>query len=194
MNIGGINTIPSAMRSGMTRANRQTAKKSDTMQNVTAVSTNSGNFNLKLGGMTSLAYPDGSNITVYKADSYTKDTPFLRVVTTDANGKETEQRILDPKEVDMTNATDKEMLALNEYLVDEGVADSAYTLGIFTDDSATDTKKNFADILKELRDMQYKAGNLSGYAEYNKFLGAYDLWEKNKHQTGKNGLDYSGLK
>ncbi len=193
MNIGGINTIPSAMRSGMTRANRQTAKKSDTMQNVTAVSTNSGNFNLKLGGMTSLAYPDGSNITVYKADSYTKDTPFLRVVTTDANGKETEQ-IIDPKEVDMTNATDKEMLALNEYLVDEGVADSAYTLGIFTDDSATDTKKNFADILKELRDMQYKAGNLSGYAEYNKFLGAYDLWEKNKHQTGKNGLDYSGLK
>ena len=40
MNIGGINTIPSAMRSGMNRANRQTAK-SDTMQNVAAVSTNS---------------------------------------------------------------------------------------------------------------------------------------------------------
>ncbi len=42
--------------------------------------------------------------------------------------------------------------------------------------------------------MQYKAGNLSGYAEYNKYLGAYDLWEKNKHQTGKNSLDYPVLK
>lgn len=189
MNIGGINTIPSAMRSGMNRANRQTAKKSDTMQNAAVASTNSGNFNLKLGGLTSMAKPDGSNITVYKADSYTKDTPFLRIVTTDANGKETEQ-IIDPKEVDMTNATEKEMFALNAYLADEGIVDSAVTLGIFTDDSVTDTKKNFADILKELRDMQYKAGNLSGYAKYNKYLGAYDLWEKNKHQTGKNGLDY----
>lgn len=193
MNIGGINTIPSAMRNGMTRASRQTAKKSDTMQNVAAVSTNSGNFNLKLGGLTSMAKPDGSNITVYKADSYTKDTPFLRIVTTDANGKETEQ-IIDPKEVDMTNATEKEMFALNAYLADEGIVDSAVTLGIFTDDSVTDTKKNFADILKELRDMQYKAGNLSGYAKYNKYLSTYDLWEKNKHQTGKNSLDYPVLK
>ena len=66
MNIGAINTIPSAMRSRMTRTNRQTTKKSDTVQNVAAVSTNSGNFNLKLGGLTSMAKPDGSNITVYK--------------------------------------------------------------------------------------------------------------------------------
>ena len=128
MNIGGINTIPSAMRNGMTRASRQTAKKSDTMQNAAVASTNSGNFNLKLGGLTSMAKPDGSNITVYKADSYTKDTPFLRIVTTDANGKETEQ-IIDPKEVDMTNATEKEMFALNAYLADEGIVDSAVTLG-----------------------------------------------------------------
>ncbi len=181
MNVGGINTIPSSMRSGITRTNKQPAKKSDAMPNVAAVSTNSGNFNLKLGGLTSMAYPDGSNITVYKADSYTKDTPFMRVVTTDASGKETEQ-FIDPREVDISSATDKEMLALNEYFVYEGIADSAYTLGIFTDDSATDTKKNFADILKELRNMQYKAGNFSGYAKYNKFLGAYDLWEKNKYQ------------
>lgn len=182
MNIGAINTIPSAMRSEMTRTNRQTTKKSDTVQNVAAVSTNSGNFNLKLGGLTSMAKPDGSNITVYKADSYTKDTPFLRVVTTDANGKETEQ-IIDPNEVNITNATEKEMFALNAYLADEGIVDSAVTLGTFTDDSVTDTKKNFADILKDLRDMQYKAGNLAGYAKYNKYLSAYDLWEKNKKQS-----------
>ncbi|MCM1220024.1 MAG: hypothetical protein NC548_36595 [Lachnospiraceae bacterium] len=185
MNIGGLNSVSPAIRSGMMKTNRQSAKKNDTgmIQNAVAP-TYSGNFNLKLGGLTSMAKPDGSNITVYKADSYTKDTPLLRIVTTDANGKETEQ-IINPNEVDMTNATEKEMFALDAYLADEGITDSAYTLGIFTDDSVTDTKKNFMDILKELRDMQYKAGNLSGYAKYNNYLGACDFWEKRKHQLDR---------
>lgn len=103
---------------------------------------------------------------------------LYRVVTTSADGKESEQ-IIDPSKVNISNATEKEMLALNSYLVDEGKLDNdVYKTGMFTDSSVSDTKKNFADIIKELMDMQYNANNLSGYAKYNKILSAYDFLEK----------------
>ena len=175
MNIGGLNTMNSAIKSGMARVNRQSAKRQNPVQDSTTTSSYAGTFNLKIGGLASRALPDGSNVTVYKADSYTKDSPFLRVVTTSADGKESEQ-IIDPTKVNISNATEKEMLALNSYLVDEGRLDNdVYKTGMFTDSSITDTKKNFSDIIKELMDMQYKANNHSGYAKYNKILSAYDF-------------------
>ena len=178
MNIGSLNATNSAMRSGMTGVNRQSAKRKNPVQNSTAASAYAGTFNLKIGGLASRALPDGSNVTVYKADSYTKDSPMLRVVTTSADGKESEQMI-DPSKVNISNATEKEMFALSSYLVDEGKLDNdVYKTGMFTDSSVTDTKKNFADIIKELMDMQYNANNLSGYAKYNKILSAYDFLEK----------------
>ena len=90
MNIGSLNATNSAMRSGMTGVNRQSAKRKNPVQNSTAASAYAGTFNLKIGGLASRALPDGSNVTVYKADSYTKDSPMLRVVTTSADGKESE--------------------------------------------------------------------------------------------------------
>ena len=88
-------------------------------QNSGAVSSDAGTFNLKLGGLASHALSDGSNVTVYKAESYTKESPFLRVVTTLADGTQSEQ-IIDPQKIDVSNATETEMMALNAYLIDEG--------------------------------------------------------------------------
>lgn len=178
MNIGNLNTANPVMKSGWTGVNRLSTKRNHLVQNSTAASSYAGTFNLKIGGLASRALPDGSNITVYKADSYTKDNPLLRVVTTSTDGKESEQ-IIDPQKVNISNATEKEMFALNSYLVDEGKLDNdVYNTGMFTDSSVSDTKKNFADIIKELMDMQYSANNLSGYAKYNKILSAYDFLEK----------------
>lgn len=177
MNIGGLNTLNSAMRSGLTGVNKQSAKK-NSVQTSTTASSFAGTFNLKIGGLASRALSDGSNVTVYKADTYTKDSPLLRVVTTSADGKEREQ-IIDPSKVNISNATENEMFALNSYLVDEGKLDNdVYKTGMFTDSGVSDTKKNFADILKNLMEMQYNANNLSGYAKYNTILSAYDLLEK----------------
>ena len=182
MNIGDLNTTNSAMRSGLTAVKRQTAKRQNPVQNITAASSYAGTFNLKIGGLASRALPDGSNVTVYKADSYTKASPLLRVVTTSADGKESEQ-IIDPSKVNISNATEKEMFALNSYLVEEGKLDNdVYKTGMFTDNGLSDTRKNFADIIKELMNMQYNANNLSGYAKYSKILNAYDFLEKNKFQ------------
>lgn len=49
---------------------------------------------------------------------------------------------------------------------------------MFSDYSVSETKKNFANIIKDLMEMQYSANNLSGYAKYNKILSAYDFFEK----------------
>lgn len=173
MNIGDVNSTNSFMRNGLVGVNRRSAKGKNTVPTSTTTS-NAGTFNLKIGGLTSRALPDGSNVTVYKADSYTKDSPLLRVVTTSADGKESEQ-IIDPNKVDVTNATEQEMLALNSYLVDEGkLSNDVYRTGMYTDSSVSDAKKNFAAIIKELMDMQYSANNLSGYTKYNRILSAYD--------------------
>ena len=176
MNIGGLNAISSAMRSGFTGMRSQSTKRQNLVQNSTADFAYVGT--LKIGGLASRALPDGSNVTVYKADSYTKDNPLLRVVTTLANGTESEQ-IIDPLKVDVSNATENEMFALNSYLVNEGkLNDDVYNTGMFTDSGVSDTKKNFTDILKNLMDMQYKAHNISGYAKYNTILSAYVLLGK----------------
>lgn len=178
MNIGGYNNVNSTMRSGISGAGRQPVKRKNPVQNSVTTSTNAGTFNLKIGGLASRALPDGSNVTVYKADSYTKESPFLRIVTTLADGTESEE-IIDPQKVDISSATEKEMFALNAYLVDEGKLDhDVYKTGMFSDYGVSETKKNFADIIKDLMEMQYSANNLSGYAKYNKILSAYDFLEK----------------
>ena len=104
MNIGGMNPTNSFMKNGLSGVNRRPEKGKNAVPTSTTTSY-AGTFNLKIGGLVSRALPDGSNVTVYKADSYTKDSPLLRVVTTSADGKESEQMI-DPYKVDVTNATE----------------------------------------------------------------------------------------
>ncbi len=137
------------------------------------------NFNLKLGGEVSRALKGGSNVTVYKADEYTSENPLLRVVTTQSNGQQFEQTI-DPRKVDILNATEDEMLALNAYLVDRGsLDDSVYRTSILdaNDEQSnfnhSDTRLDFISAVSEIMKMQYDTHNVAGYARYNKILNTY---------------------
>ena len=141
-----------------------------------------GPYLLKMGGLVSRALDDGANVTVYKTDSYTAENPMLRLVITSADGNETEQ-LIDPRTVDISNATDNEMLALNAYLVEEGKLDnSVYTSSVLSGTSisevdlltASNLKKNFLDNVKQVMEMQYNAHNIAGYAQCRKILGVYN--------------------
>ena len=179
MNIGAYNNVNYAMRNGINETNRSLVKRKFPEQNFGAVSSDAVTFKLKLGGLVSHGLLDGSNVTVYKAESYTKESPFLRVVTTLADGTQSEQ-IIDPQKIDVSNATETEMMALNAYLIDEGkLEDDPCISGIFSYTGVSDVRKDFVDIAKELMIMQYRANNLEGYTAYNKLLSVYESLEKN---------------
>jgi hypothetical protein len=139
----------------------------------------SGHFNLKMGGEVSRALPGGANVTVYKADGYAADNPLMRILTTDANGRETEQMI-DPRNVKPSNATEDEILALNAYLVEQGKLDNTvYQTSILgfpgknTGYNHFTERRNFISTVSELMLMQKNAHNMSGYAKYGKILDVY---------------------
>jgi hypothetical protein len=143
-----------------------------------------GPYLLKIGGLVSRALDDGTNVTIYKSDSYTDENPILRMVVTSADGNESEQ-LIDPRTVDISNATDNEMLALNAYLVEIGKLDSSvYTSSVLAGtsvskvdlSSASNFKKNFLNNIKEMMIMQYNAHNLDGYAQCRNILGVYNLF------------------
>ncbi len=142
---------------------------------------------LRIGGLVSRALDKGANVTIYKSDSYTRENPMLRIVTTSADGEEKEQ-LIDPRTIDISNATQNEMLALNAYLVDQGKLDRSVPTSILTGADITPTdlakasnfRSNFLDIAKEMMEMQYKAHNYSGYAIYSKMLGVYESFMERK--------------
>ena len=140
-----------------------------------------GPAHLRIGGLVSRALDKGANVTIYKSDSYTEENPMLRIVTTSADGEEKEQ-LIDPRTIDISNATQNEMLALNAYLVDQGKLDGGVPTSILTGTDITPTdlakasnlRSNFLDIARDMMEMQYKAHNYSGYAIYSKMLGVYE--------------------
>jgi hypothetical protein len=104
------------------------------------------------------------------------------MVVTSADGNESEQ-LIDPRTVDISNATDNEMLALNAYLVEIGKLDSSvYTSSVLSGtsvskvdlSSASNLKNNFLNNLNDVMIMQYNAHNLDGYAQCRNILGVYN--------------------
>lgn len=130
-------------------------------------------FHLKQGGIGSIALSDGSNITAYKADDYTRDTPNIKLLVTDKYGR-TKEKIVNTKMVDPAQANDYEMFALNADLVEQKKLDNTiYHTHLYGNDNFTEGKKNFMDIVSENLEMQLQAGNLTGYTKYNKILNSY---------------------
>ena len=193
MNINGISiNYPMGYETGRTQ--RTSTEKNFAKNSYTYC----GTFRLRMGGLSSMGLMSGANITVYKSDSYTEDNPILRIATISETGEENEY-FLDPRKIDVTNASQCEIFALRTWLVDQGKMDSnVYARDLFgADISPTDlsqaltVKKNYYDIAKEMMEMQYNAHNYSGYALYRGLLGAYDLFMKmqQQHDTG-NLADY----
>ncbi len=196
MSVNGIGTMGyPAAGYGVRKAQQNAAGKNVTggaaqssRVNTTGKDTYNGPFHLRMGGMVSRALSDGGNVTVYEADGYSAENPMVRVVTTSADGQEYEQ-IIDPRTVDVSKATENEMLALNAYLVREGKLDnSVYSSGVLSGAglsnadtlSVMNLKQNFFINVKEMMEMQYNAHNLAGYAKYRKLYDVYDLFMRMK--------------
>lgn len=183
MNVNGLSGGSDILKTMIQKRGQNRSDKVATFQENSSINdTYSGPYTLRMGGLVSRALDKGANVTIYKSDSYTTSNPILRVVTTSADGKENEQ-LIDPREVDITNATQNEMLALNAYLVDQGKLDnSVYATSIMQGSSVSDVdlssasnlKKNFLDVAKEMMEMQYKVHNFAMYAEYRKIFGVYN--------------------
>lgn len=184
MYVNGLSNSSNILKSILQKRDQiKSDKETTNVQMVDSVNNSyNGPYLLKMGGLVSRALDDGANVTVYKTDSYTEENPILRLVTTSADGNEIEQ-LIDPRTVDISNATDNEMLALNAYLVEKGKLDnSVYTSSVLSGTSiskvdllsASNLKKNFLDNVKQVMEMQYNAHNIAGYTQCSKILGVYN--------------------
>lgn len=175
MNINGLGSIKNYVMQKFPNTN--SGKTNDKFAvNPTRAGLSGGGIHLTIGGLASCGTADGTNITVYKSDSYTVGKPELRIVTTLPSGEKSEQ-VINALEIDPSNATEGEMLALHSYLVDSGKTDVDIShTGIIQGSSISGEKTDYMAVLKELMMMQYNAHNLQGYAKYKNLLGMYDLF------------------
>lgn len=175
MNINGLGSIKNYVMQKLPHTS--SGKVNDKFAvNPARTGSSGGGIHLTSGGLASCGTADGTNVTVYKSDSYTVDKPELRIVTTLPNGEKSEQ-VVNALEIDPSNATEGEMIALHSYLVDSGRTDVDIShTGIIQGSSISREKTDYMAALKELMMMQYKAHNLQGYAKYKSLLGMYDIF------------------
>lgn len=175
MDIKGLGSVKNYVTQKFPHAN--TGKTNDRFSvNPARISSSGRGIHLTIGGLASCGTADGTNVTVYKSDSYTVDKPELRVVTTLPNGEKSE-KVVNALEIDPSNATESEMLALHSYLVDSGKTDVDIShTGIIQGTSISREKMDYMAVLKDLMMMQYNAHNLQGYAKYKNMLGIYDAF------------------
>lgn len=125
--------------------------------------------------LTCVGFPNGGSASVYKSDNYTDANPEYRVKYWD-NVSEEREFIINPKNVDPTNASYMEMLAYSTYNDIQGFTDDAFGKFLTAADgvnvdrkydlSNIDVKMDFKSLIKEFMDMQYNAKNLQGYLSY----------------------------
>lgn len=117
-----------------------------------------------------------SSITVYKTKDFDPANPVYKVKVWDEAGNVTE-RMVDISKVDPKNCDEIEMFAYSSHLSDSGKctnAQRAFMGAKSIHDSANSggslfDKENWMDIVKEIMQMQYHAGNLKGYLDYKQF-------------------------
>lgn len=117
-----------------------------------------------------------SYVTVYKTKEFDPANPVYKVKIWDAAGNVTE-RMVDISKVDPKNCDEIDMFAYSSYLTASGKCPSAQRAFIgakASNDSLNNggslfDKENWMDIVKEMMQMQYHAGNLKGYLDYKQF-------------------------
>lgn len=174
MNINGLGHISNYATQ---KSNHANSGKTNEKFTVNSTKTSSdGSFHLTMGGLASCGTADGTNVTVYKSDSYTEDNPELKIVTTLPNGEKSE-KVVNALNIDPSDATASEMLALHSYLVDSGKTDvNIAHIGIIQGTSLSGEKMDYMAAFKEMMMTQYNAHNLQGYAKYKDMLGVYDTF------------------
>jgi hypothetical protein len=122
--------------------------------------------------------PDGGSMTAYKPKDFDESNPVYKVKIWDEAGNVTE-RTVDISQVDPTNCDEIDMFAYSSYLTVSGKCSNAQSafLGARADYNSSNDyyggspdKTNWLDVVKQIMQMQYDAGNLEGYLDYKKFL------------------------
>lgn len=172
MNVNGLNSISNLTLHKIIPAKNDKGREGFSL-NFSQKSSSQGGIHLFIDGISSCGTADGTNVTVYQSDSYSSDNPELKIVTIYPDGSKIENMV-DPRNIDPSNATEIEMLALHSYLVMEGKTDIDIShTGIVSGTGISETKTDYMKVMNKLMMMQYNAHNLKGYMEYGKILGVY---------------------
>lgn len=179
MNVNSVSGTNDAITKDFVRERENECSERFLLKTNSRPSTKSGIY-LYVGGLASCGTPDGSNITIYKSDSYSSDNPELKIVRRYPDGSKKES-FVDPREIDPTDATESEMFALHTYLVTEGKVDvdisrTGILEGSCVSTSISDERADYMSITKEMLMMQYNAHNFKGYAELAKVLASYNAF------------------
>ena len=184
MAIGGIGTINYPVGYETRRTQKTVSDKSfaDQMGNATSVqNTNTGIVlhaisNDKDGEVIGAMADHNSSITVYKPNDFDLANLVYKVKIWDAAGNVTE-RMVDISKVDPKNCDEIDMFAYSSHLTASGKCTSAQRafMGAKSNHDCLNNggnlfdKENWMDIVKEMMQMQYHAGNLKGYLDYKQF-------------------------
>lgn len=122
-----------------------------------------------------------SSVTVYKTKDFDPANPVYKVKVWDAAGNVTE-RMVDISKVDSKNCDEIDMFAYSSHLSASGKYPDAQRSFMGTKSNHDSSnggsspfgKENWMDIVKEIMQMQYSAGNLKGYLEYKQFWDFLD--------------------
>lgn len=120
------------------------------------------------------------SVTVYKPNDFDPETPVYKVKVWDPAGNVTEERMVDVSKVDPKNCDYLDMYAYSCHLTDSGECPGAQDafmgahMGAKANDSEGNVnsyfdKVNWVNIIRDIMQMQYDAGNLAGYVKYKQF-------------------------
>ena len=183
MSISGIGGTMSNANYYNNRVNRNSNQVASTFSTGAGITLKMSDEDSGSKALTSVGYPDGSSVSVFKAEGYTDNNPQYMIKYWGMNGEETEY-LVSPTQVNPEDASYIDMLAYSTYLditgqTKNGLGDflgaSRGVNGDLTYDAESmNTSMDFKSLVKAFMQAQYDAGNMVGYLSYKKF---YDCME-----------------
>lgn len=124
------------------------------------------------GAVSAYGTPEGNSFSVYKAENYSVEEPWMYVKGMDTDGNYYEQKV-NVKEVNPRNASFTEIQALNSYLELQGKL-KTQSLSFFPRENNDDlVKRDYMSLLEDWRDMQKSVGNWAGYKKFSDVCNAF---------------------
>ena len=163
------------------RTERNTAGRNFAGKLGSVASTQRTNFTLHISNeedgkaIGSMADQD-SSVTVYKTKDFDPANPVYKVKVWDAEGNVAE-RMVDISKVAPENCDEIDMFAYSSHLTVSGECPNAQSAFMSADgyyrssNSGADFfgKTNWVNVIKDIMQIQYHAGNLKGYLDYKQF-------------------------
>lgn len=183
MSISGIGVAVSNVNYYNSKLNRNTNQVSDSFSATSCINLYMSDGDTKESALTSVGFPDGGSVSVFKADGYSEENPQYTVIHWDENGEEKKYNI-NLRQVNPENASYLEMLAYSTYLDISGQTQNAFgdfinAAGGVNGDLKYDAtniniKMDFKTLVKEFMQSQYSSGNLTGYLSLKHFWDCMD--------------------